>query len=435
MGIVNPSNKPNGTTNWVNGDTVDGPGLIADINLIFNEFNGNIETENLSPNAGIVGTQLANETLTNTQVALAANILPTKVDDYSASNLQQNTFSNPGTSASNTLAVLLTKELEQLRYVLRRTGLGANAKITDGATSGLKADGNAAWFDGSVIGASVIRNGAFLGGSVDDSAASSAANPPFGWTTLNTPSTLARVALDVTEGDGEAIHIVDDAVGSADGISQTLVNLRASSLYLVVCRIKPITSVWNLITTGATGTFGNLNLLSASGGSLWQTLSGVIATDATPTNVVLTLRANAAAAACHVSLIDVLPLGDDRIDRGRSCVRTRQSTSVAEATVTAETTLSVVCPGPGYHIDVTAVAAHSAATQGYLEESVDGAAPTNVGRLVNATGGIANSVVIFGRHNPVPGSKYQYRLGPLIGGGYTIAADQSTNIRVELKRA
>lgn len=414
MGIINKSNKPSGGTDWQDGDIVSDSGsenLNTDFNTIYNEFNGNIENANIKASAAIAGTKLAAGAITDTQVSSTANIDPGKIGDYSATGGEQNTVSSPGDSDSNTLATDLEEELEQIRWAIRRTSLGDNAKITDGSSSGLGSDGNAAWFDGAVIGTSVIRNGSFLDGEAD----STAPTPPYGWDVIDGggggPSTLTTVTLDVAEGQGHAIHMVDSNDVGRDGISQTLTGLKASSRYLIVARIKPIATTWKLTTTGATGTFGNLDLSTANGGSAWETLAGIIETDATPTDVVVNLIAGSALSECHIASCDVILIGGDKNDRSSSITRSRTSTSNVVATVESETTVKVVIPGPGYVIVVDGVAAVSNEGDFAVQQDIDagGFADVALFRIINS-GQFETRAFQHIVDDPTPGSVYSFRL-------------------------
>lgn len=452
MGLISPSTKPNGTPNWTT-DLVTGAGLSADTNIIFNEFNGNIDNSNIKAGAGIDGAKMLAGSIFDAQIAPTAAIGITKIDDISATNAEQNTLANPGTTAANTLALSLDQEIEQLRYALRRSALGANARMGDGVSAGLAADGNAAWFDKTVIGQSVIANPAFL-----DATANGAANPPIGWTTLGAPTTLARVALDVVEGTGEAISIVDNGAGTS-GISQTLAGLRASSLYLVVCRVKPVVGTFKVTTTGAAASFPNLAILSVSGGSVWQTISGVIATDAVPTNIVVNLVANAANAACQVCYFDCVPLGDDRIDRHVTWGTTRRSVTAVVATMRAQTQIALVVPGPGYRVVKSAVMQvslgvnappQSADITAVIERSADAGATwqiveTSLAQFSNSvTGSWSGPLAVYASPGllsaEIPGVTYLYRinaLGNTIGGTGSSAlnATAAHTLDIELKRA
>lgn len=434
MPTINRSTKPSGGSNWQNGDTVAGQGtgsqdLNADINTAINAINGNLDTDNLSPTAGIVNGQLAANTLTNSRMSPTAGIAPTKLDDASGTNGAHNTVQDPGDSDSNTLPTDVEDELQQLRHQIKRVALGDAAAITDGSTSGLAADGKAAWFDGAVIGPSVIRNGSFL----DSEAESTGPTAPAGWSVIDGggggPSTLAPVALDVSEGAGEAIHMVDSGDVGRDGISQTLAGLKASSRYLIVARIKPITTTWQLTTTGATGTFGNLDLTTASGGSSWETLAGVIETDATPTDIVVNLIAGASASECHVSSCHVYPIGDDKTNREADLFRYRESTSETISTVESDLVTPIVVPGDGYAIEVDASIYHLGAGGGgfQLFESKDGAAAVEVDSDHYRFQADNQTEKMFCSHvntSPDPGSVYTYTIN--IDAGLNLDTDGGT---------
>ena len=429
--------------------------LNADVNPIYNEFNGNIDNANISASAAIVGTKLAAATLTDTQVSATADIQPTKVGDASAADSDHNTTADPGDSSSNNLPTTLEGEIQQLRYAMLQSTLGVSAKITDGSSSGLAADGVAAWFDGNVVGPSVMPNGSFL----DDVSVKTATNPEK-WTVIDGgsggPSTLTTVSLDRSEGIGLAIHMVDSGAAGRDGIRNTLTGLKASSKYMVVARIKPITTTWKLTTTGATGTFGNLDIESSSGTGAWETLAGVIQTDATPTDIVVNLIAGASASECHIGMCHVYPIADDRVERQAApwIVRAATSTSSTVSTIEDDTTVSVVVPGDGYHISVTGQMVGSGSAQDVvancdIEQDIDGGgwsavARSQVGDNAGANLDVNRAITtLYDLDNPTPGSSYSFRLTGAISvntgtGSFAFNTDGANNeihrIRVVLSR-
>ena len=426
MTTVNRVTKPNGGTSWVDGDEFLTSDINGDVDALVTAVNGNLENDNLSGSAGITAANIANGTLTNSEISTSAAIDPAKLDDFSADNGEHNTTEDPGTSDSNTRATDLTKEIQQLRYGLLQSSLGANAKVTDGASDGLNSDGAPAWFDGSVIGQSVVKNGSFL------DSRTAAGTAPYGWTVVSSPSTLTNVSLDVDWGSGEAVHIVDAGAGARDGIQQTLAGLKADSLYLVVAAIKPITTDWNLRTTGAvaSGTFQNLDLTTASGGSTWEILSGLVQTDSTPTDIVVQLLAESSGSEAHIAFCHVYPVGDDPGDRiVQNMVQSATSSAAVAATIESDTTLHVVVPGPGYHIAVSGkiqaqlapgAPGGDAEVRGSIEMDVDdqafststtmdsGLASNNISTVSLTT---KNTIALMGDvSSPTPGSVYSFRL-------------------------
>jgi len=204
--------------------------------------------------------------------------------------------------------------------------------------------------------------------------------------------------------------------------------------------MKPVVTTFRLTTTGAAaGTFADLALTSASGGSVWQTLSGVIETDATPTNIVVTLAATAANAQCHVKYIDAFPLGDDPIERSaRNWGRSRTVSTNNIATLRSSTEIRVVCPGPGYRISMQGYAnVNLLSTIGndsnrmdvIIQRSTDGGAtfPTDVATVMavmNTTGfggdtlsTVAPIPVAWAEESPTPGTVYGFRLSATIAVG------------------
>lgn len=367
MALASRSTKsPSGGTAWVADDDLDATPLNGDIDNILTQLNGNIENVNISATADISGTKLLDGSLTNAKWSAAGGTTrldASKVDDYSDTDTVQNTVSSPGTSASNTLATQLQTEIEQLRYEIRKLQTGVSAQITDGSTSGLASDGNAAWFDGAAIGVNQMQNPTFLN---DDS------GTPTRWSVSGTPA-FTTVAMDRSEGHGKALNMATTASGH--GISQSLTGVRKSSRYLVVTRIKPNTQGFTVDTLGGTGTFGNLALDSASGSSAWETIAGVVQTDATPNLLaVRILSASAGSSDCDISFIKCIPLDADFIERGPNYY-TLQTTSTASVagTIETDTLQKINCPGDGYQVRVTGhlVGNGAGLLEGAVEASTD----------------------------------------------------------------
>jgi len=365
MGLASPNRptKDNGTAAWVTGDTLNQTDVEGDFTAILDELDGNLENVNIAAGAGIVGTKLAAGTLTNTQISGTAAIDVSKlaqtagqldadiVDDYADDDATYATRTDPLDSvATPDLPTNLQEEWERIRFVLARYGLGIATKITDGTNS-------AAWFDGLAIGPNLVPNGSFL-----DNLAT-----PLGCVVAGAPATQDLVALPVTEGRGKYLRCLDAAGAITDGPSWTLTGLRGQTLYLVEARVLNTTAEVNLVTTGATGTLGNLDLLTnsadahpASLATDWQTLAGLVETDATPADLVVTLNptdANYAFGVAYVSVREVAgsrdaeATGREHKDvRGGSIARQASSTTTNTTTLNTETTLTVVVPGDGYQV-------------------------------------------------------------------------------------
>lgn len=433
---------PSGGTSWVTGDSISQTALEGDFSGIINQVNGNIDQTNLATNS-VGADEIAAGAVSDSEVNAAAAIAVSKlsqlpglldadiVDDFSAALAESRTATDPGSSDSASLATNLEEELARIRYALKRAFIGAGTWRTSGADA-------AAWFDGNAIGPDLLVNGSFVDNSTTPAA-------PFGWALIGTPNAITPTSFAGLrpEGIGRYLLVVD-AVGTGgaanEGIQQTLVGLKASTLYLVEARVRPNTDVVKLITTGAAaGTFDDLAIVSTSGGGAWETLSGLIWTDATPTNVVVQLLSNAtdySFGVSDVSLREVVSAAaaatnehEGTNGRGGNLIRTVTDTTTgamngaATTTVETNTTLSVVVPGPGYQIEVSAettiqftAGAGDTATVRIAENIDSGGWATVASRqLTPASADIMPVHVTFLRGADAtsaitPGSLYQYRI-------------------------
>jgi hypothetical protein len=448
MGLASPNRptKDNGTAAWVTGDTLNQTDVEGDFTAILDELDGNIENVNIATGAGIVGTKLAAGTLTNTQISATAAMDVSKlaqtagqldadiVDDYADDDATYATRTDPLESvATPSLPTNLQEEWERIRFVLARYGLGIATKITDGTNS-------AAWFDGLAIGPNLVPNGSFL----DNQAT------PIGCTVAGAPATQDMVALPVTEGRGKYLRCLDAAGATTDGPSWTLTGLRGQTLYLVEARVLNTTAEVNLVTTGATGTLGDLDLLTnsadahpASLATDWQTLAGLVETDATPTPLVVTLNptnANYAFGTAYVSVREVAGSRDAEATgrehlsaRGGNITRQASSTTTNTATLNTETTLTVLVPGDNYQVVVhgkISKAGTNGETYSLRENAdVDGAGNynTSVDSATDEPGESSGFVPLhYASGALIAGRTYGYRLnatGNLNNNGHKIVVD------------
>jgi hypothetical protein len=426
MGTASRSAKPTkGGTAWQTGEPIDQTPLESDFANIYNEFNGNIDNDNIASGAAIDGSKLASGSIGNTQIASSAAIDPAKlsqtaagldcdiVDDHADDDTTWITTRNPGDSSSNTNPTNLEQELEILRYVLQRQNLGVNAKITSGSTS-------VAWFDGVKIGPNLLYNPSFS----DNNAA------PSGWTVngASSPSVTptALSSTDLNEGRGRYIAFVDSTGADSDGLSQSL-TLNRSTHYLVAARVKDNTGDVRLVTTGATGTFGNISQTSDTGA--WATLAGVVQTDTTPASLVVRIGPGAGttnydfdvawAGVWEVSQDDLGKRDTGGITLYKSSTSTEDGTG-GFSTLEAALDATVVPPSHGYKIVVqlTVQCEVDRASDNHvlveLDQSVDGAgfAAVAAGSFRQESGsgtGTRGSVqVTYVNESPTPGSTYRY---------------------------
>lgn len=128
-------------------------------------------------------------------------------------------------------------------------------------------------------GVNLVRNWAF------DWRPGGTAAVPLGWVLEGTPT----VAYDTAPaGFGSAAVKLTGTGAANEGISQT-VKLRASTSYRLHAIVKATSGDQiNLVTTG-----GSVNVSANSTATGWTVISGTVTTDATPTDVVIKITANA----------------------------------------------------------------------------------------------------------------------------------------------
>lgn len=334
MGLVERSDKPNGTKEWVDGDTMGQTPLNGDINPLVNEFNGNIE---------------------NTNVKSDAAIATSKLDDASATDAASRTHASPTNSATPSKPTTLEGEIQRLRNRIMALSVGTATLRNDGTAS---AD-EASWQDQPRVGPNLFYNPSF---EAYNGAANSA---PDGWSLVGTPTTVAQVETDVDMGEGKAIRIVHTGGGSDEGISMTFAGLKASTRYVIGGLVEVTSGTFHLKTTGATGSdYGNLDLTSTA--SDFTPVVGIVITDATPTNVVVQLISEGGAADdFRVDHMFMYELSDNPVDLPKLVVVrdsgttedtariTTSAWNTVRADATNDMTVAVTVPGPGYVLTVT----------------------------------------------------------------------------------
>jgi len=359
-GTITRGTKAAGGTDFSTG-VISASEVNTDFNTIYNEFNGNIDTDNIDASAAIPLSKLSlADSITNTHINSGAAIVFSKmdqtaamldadiVDDYSTNDAEQMTESDPGTSDALTNATNLEIELKQLRYKIHELTVGANASAVAAAAATAT---DTSWADGPVRPGNHIYNGGF--DVLDDLSISADGN---GWTRVLTPTTLAAENLVEAEGfgDGQGINIIDTGA-ALSGISQTLDGLKASTRYLAIAATRDDVGTCEITTTGADT--NQLTVVSDDSGS-WQILSGTFETDSTPTNVVLKLLAVASSDDCVFDNVGVYEINADPLPRAGK-VHCYDSTTTASDDTFAINTLTdtglscaVTVPGPGYIITV-----------------------------------------------------------------------------------
>lgn len=292
MALVTRSVKSSGSTALASSTSARAVDVDTDMDTLYNLANGNIDNDNIKASAAIAYSKLSlassitsadlvDGTIVNGDINASAAIAQTKIDDYSSSVTEMATATNPGISNSESQATTLAGELERLRYAIERQALGIDAGRFD-ATGTIEAT---YWGDLPVRGMQRLPgfNGVVTSGL------------PAGWTNVST-ATLAQEAADAADGlagKGRAIKIT--AAGSAnEGMSYTLSGLKESTRYFFAALMKATSGDTAKFTvTGADATSSFRDLTTTTTSTTWTWVTGVVQTDATPTNLVVSCLAAA----------------------------------------------------------------------------------------------------------------------------------------------
>ena len=327
-----------GTTAFVDGVAASAAEVNTDFDTLYSEINGQLDDANIASDAAIVLTKVA-----QTAAGLDADI----VDDYSATEGEQATVSDPGTSEATTLATNLQIELAQIRFKLEELTVGRSATLVASSTG---TDTDASWIDGPHRPGNLIYNGGF---NVLDTLATGADGD--GWTRVETPTTLEVIALVESEGngDGNALRVIDTADANS-GVEQVLDGLKASVVYELIALVQDDVGTCSVGTSGADT---DITIVSDDGGT-WQVLAGTFETDSTPTDVDIELLAVTANDDCSFKFVGVYEINTDPLPRGGKVhcydsITTATEDHFASGTFTdAGVTCAVTVPAPGYMITV-----------------------------------------------------------------------------------
>lgn len=363
-GSVNRSTKSaNGTTSYGDGENLLAAELNEDFDNIYTEFNGGIDSDNIQ-----------NDTILNADINSAAaiawsklsvsstDILTEKVDNHSANAAEQDDVTDPGTTASPSLAADLSVELENLRYAIKRLAQGTS--ITSSSQT---------WIDPPARGPNLLYNGDFEAaagtGSLtnddctacDDTAVPGTGLFGGGWLANGTPNVNFQASTDDDYGDGTEI-VVTGAGAANEGIEQVLTNLAQSTVYLVVARAKSDgTDRCEIVTTGAATNIatGDAQTQSAS----WVTLADVFTTAAALDTVTVQFNSVADTDVCAWDKVGVYALKPD-LHTGETVYYVDEDTTSTTADGVL-VTVDVHVPGPGYAVEIHAGSTLRCTTAGH----------------------------------------------------------------------
>jgi len=386
VGIIVRGNKSTGGTTLADGATIFADELDVDFDTGYSEINGNLEDVNIKA---------------------AANIDPSKIGDYAATDAEFSTASSPGDSAATSKPTTMEGELEKLRYAIERAHIGIDATRVDG--TGTVTTG---WYDIPYRPVNLVVNPEFAFHTTGTP------NAPDGWALGTAPGLIEQEALPAAQGPGKAIRIV--ANGSDQGIKATIAGVRASTRYLGVVRVKATAGTAKIQTTGADAASSFRNVAISVTSATYVTKAFVVQTDASANDIVIFLLAGAntddvSFASCHLyeCASEAIVAGTNFTAYATITTNTATHYTTA-ADVSSGLSVAVVPPGPGYQI-------HVHGKMMFLQEGAG--SPTLTGKLkqngievecANRATYIANErdMVAFFYVNtaPTPGTTYTYTM-------------------------
>lgn len=333
MAVVN---KP---YSYTDGETIDAARQNSNEAAIYNEFNGNID---------------------NVNIKSAAGIDIEKLDDHSATNTEARAYTSPGTSGTPTKATTALAELQQLRFQLKASMVGANVKLMDNTNALI----DAGWQEIPIRSQNLLSNASFDIYTGTDGAAGDA---PDGWTLVGAPS-VSSTDCDAIHGSG--LKYVITSGGGVVGITQTISGLKASRRYLIGVYRK-VTNVgasggMQLVVAGALGSGNDYQSVTdenTSTDSISTAMAVIVQTDTIPSDLVVTLRTKATLDQFEVDDAFCYELGLNKSGAYGHLIQSVQdnTSSVVSNSATPAFTdfpnldsITMRCPGPNYIMRCTA---------------------------------------------------------------------------------
>lgn len=301
----------NGTSEYVEGQSLPAAELQADFDAIATVVNGDLDEDNLSS-----GTQIPNSKL--------VDIDGTKVVDHSDSATTAALATSPGDSATlgSNLATNNEGELERLRYRIGRNTSFPGAQYRN--SSGTDVD--VAWVEPPIVGPNRLANSGF------EVFTGSSGDAPDGWTEVGTITTSAIEAAATAATGADKRSLALTMASSGGGISQTVSGLRASTKYLFGVRYFRTSGTVAVSTTGGLGSGNYQNpTISDNSTSGIQTVQIVVQTDTSGTDMVFRVLSGASSTDFNVVSVWCYELNED-------FPGFEYSFPVQEATVSSEVT-------------------------------------------------------------------------------------------------
>lgn len=282
--LARNSKSSSGTTDFLSGTTAIADEVDADFDTLYTGVNGNIEDVN---------------------VKAAADIDPSKIGDYSATDAESRVETAPGTTASPEKATTLEAELARLRYVASRANVGVAPQYLAADDSTLV---DASWMEPPIVGRNLVQNANFTQTNLVSG------DSPFFWAEIGTLLTSTLQSTENSEGDGFECSLVADGAAVA-GISQTIIGIKGSSKYLVGFRIKSVVNDATVFVAGGLGSGNAYQDFSIDTSSTdYVTISGIVQSTAAGASLVISCQtAGATNDAIDVDHAFVYELADDPV--------------------------------------------------------------------------------------------------------------------------
>jgi hypothetical protein len=276
--ITRPTKSCGGSGSFVNNCLVTDTDLNGDIDPVYTVINGNLEDVNIKS---------------------AADIALSKLGDASATAAAHDTDTTPGSYSSRTLPTTATGEIQQLRYKIGQSaGLQSCVRINGTGTQ------DVGWVELPATGENLVTNSSFAVDSDGDGI-------PEGWAAVGGGSSTVTAAT-TAEGFG---YVMTVAGLNNTGVAYTFDKLRASTRYAVYVRAGLTSGAGDITTTGADAASEWRDLDINLSGASQADYCGVIATDTTPTNIVVQILGDAGAVSAAVREVSLFELGAVRRPR------------------------------------------------------------------------------------------------------------------------
>jgi hypothetical protein len=369
----------------------------ADHDTIYTLVNGNLDAENIAA-GGVATSQILDGTILDADVNAAAAVAPSKVDAWGDDDTNQVVIQDPGTTGALTNATDLTDEIEQLRYAIKRAGMGLSI-----------ANATATWVDLPIVGPNLVRHSSFEG--TDGDGDSGALVAPTSWTNSNV--TVAYATSDITDGNGLAVVVTDTGL-ALGALTQAINGLKISTKYLLIARVKATSGdTCELVTSGADTDIATTEVSTSS--TSMTTLAGVFTTAAGALDdVTIKITSQNANDVCTWDHVGVYELGEDPIPKPSS------SATWGAGDCDGIITLAVDVPQPGSIVYLRARATLDQNTIGNscFARIHDGTNTLDVGYFVDRVGG-ADAPINLGAVviDQLPGTSVTYSLDAIEGGG------------------